>query len=99
MKKIYCRTVQGVIKVANYFLGFRIPEYIEGAGCIKELPEIIKEKGIRRVLFVTDKVIMDLGLPNGFVDAMKEAGMDMTIFCDIERNPTDENIEAGFKLF
>lgn len=99
MKKIYCRTVQGVIKVANYFLGFRMPEYIEGAGCIKELPEIIKEKGIRRVLFVTDKVIMDLGLPNGFVDAMKEAGMDLTIFCDIERNPTDENIEAGFKLF
>lgn len=99
VKKIYCRTVQAVLKVGNYFLGYRMPEYIEGAGCLKELPEIIKSKGIHKVMLVTDKTILDLGLPNGFIDAMKTAGMDLTIFSDIERNPTDENVEAGFKLF
>lgn len=99
MKKIYCRTVQAAIKVGNYFLGFRMPEYIEGAGCLRELPEIIKSKGIHRVLLVTDKVILGLGLPNGFIDAMEAAGMELTIFSDIERNPTDEDVEAGYKLF
>lgn len=99
MKKIYCRTVQAAIKVGNYFLGFRMPEYIEGAGCLRELPEIIKSKGIHRVLLVTDKVILGLGLPNGFIDAMETAGMELTIFSDIERNPTDEDVEAGYKLF
>lgn len=99
MGRIYCRVFQAVMKVANYFLGYRMPDYIEGAGCIKKLPEQIKAKGIRNVLLVTDGKLMELGLPNGLIEAMKEAEMNLTVFSDVQPNPTDLNVEAGFKVF
>ena len=37
MGKVYCRIFQGVMKIGNYFMGYRTPEYIEGVGCIKQL--------------------------------------------------------------
>ena len=50
MGKVYCRVFQAVMKVGNYFMGYRTPEYIEGAGCIKELPKQILAKGVKNVL-------------------------------------------------
>lgn len=96
---IFDRTFQLGMKAGNYFLGYRMPEYIEGAGCIKELPEMILERGVNNVLLVTDKGILSLGLTKGLEDAMNEAGLKYTVFSDLQPNPTDENIEAGYKVF
>lgn len=96
---IFDRTFQLGMKAGNYFLGYRMPEYIEGAGCIKELPKMILERGVNNVLLVTDKGILSLGLTKGLEDAMNEAGLKYTVFSDLQPNPTDENIEAGYKVF
>ena len=50
------------MKVANYFLGYRMPEYIEGPGSIRRLPEFMREKGAKKVLVVTDANLLKLGL-------------------------------------
>ena len=42
--KLYCKIFQAVMKVANYFLGYRMPEYIEGAGAVKQLPQMLGGK-------------------------------------------------------
>ncbi|MBR5756227.1 MAG: iron-containing alcohol dehydrogenase, partial [Firmicutes bacterium] len=96
---IFDRAFQLGMKAGNYFLGYRMPEYIEGAGCIKQLPAMILEKGVDNVLLVTDKGILGLGLTDSLEEAMKEAGLNYTIFSELQPNPTDENIEAGFKVF
>lgn len=96
---IFDRTFQLGMKAGNYFLGYRMPEYIEGAGCIKKLPKMILERGVNNVLLVTDKGILSLGLTKGLEDAMNEAGLKYTVFSDLQPNPTDENIEAGYKVF
>ncbi|MBO7700247.1 MAG: iron-containing alcohol dehydrogenase, partial [Eubacteriaceae bacterium] len=97
--KVYCRVFQGVMKIGNYFMGYRTPEYTEGPGSIRQLPEQILSKGVRKVLLVTDTGLMNIGLPNGLIEAMKEAGLDYAVFSDIQPNPTDENVEAGLKMF
>ena len=99
MYKIYCRVFQFIMKIGNYFMGYRTPEYIEGAGCIKKLPAQVKEKGVKKVLLVTDNGLMKLGLPNGLIEAMDKENLAYEIFSDIQPNPTDENVEAGFKIF
>lgn len=99
MGKVYCRVFQAVMKVGNYFMGYRTPEYIEGAGCIKELPKQILAKGVKNVLLVTDNGLRKLGVPDGLTAAMDEAGLKYTIFSELQPNPTDENVEAGFKAF
>ena len=43
MYKLYCRVFQAVMKVANYFMGYRMPHYLEGAGKIRELGAFLKE--------------------------------------------------------
>ena len=98
-KKIYCRTFQAVLKVGNYFLPYRIPEKLEDPGCIKELPQLIRSKGIKRVLLVTDEGLMNIGLPQILTQAMDEAGVAYTVFSDVLPNPTDENVEEGYKVF
>ena len=98
-KTAYCRIFQYVMKVGNYFLPFRIPETLRGAGCVRRLPEELRKKGVRRVLLVTDSGLMKLGLPTGLMEALEEAGLPYTLFCDIQPNPTDENVEEGFRVF
>ena len=99
MYKIYCRIFQAVMKIGNYFMGYRMPEYIEGPGCIKELPKQILDKGVKKVLLVTDKGLLGLGVPNGLMKACEEAGLEYVVFSELQPNPTSDNVEAGFKAF
>ena len=99
MYKLYCRIFQAVMKIANYFLGYRMPEYIEGPGSIKKLPQMLKDKGAGKVLVVTDNGLMKLGLPEGLFTALKEEGVEYALYSDVNPNPTSDNVEAGFKIY
>ena len=99
VSKLWCRTFQAVMKVANYFMGYRMPEYIEGPGSIARLPEFMREKGAEKVLVVTDNNLMKLGLLDKMLQSLKEAGFDYCIFSDIAVNPTSNDVEAGFKVW
>ena len=95
----YCRVFQACMKIGNYFVGYRMPEYIEGPGSIRRLPALILEKGVKNVLVVTDNGLMKLGLPNGMLSSMEEAGIKYTVFSDIAPNPTSDNVEQGVKIY
>lgn len=99
LEKGWYRTCQVVLKAAHYFLGYRLPEYIEGPGSIRDLPEFLREKGADDVLVVTDKGLMKLGLPNGMLNALDEAGIRYTLYAEVEANPTSDDVEEGFRLF
>ena len=99
MGKLYCRTFQAGMKIANYFIGYRTPDTIQGAGSVLKLPKMVKEKGVKKVLIVTQNFLIEIGLLNGMLEAMKNENMEYTIFSDIQVNPTDENVEAGYKVY
>lgn len=99
MKKLYCRIFQFGMKIANYFVGYRTPKYIEGSAQIKKLPMEVKNKGVKRVLLVTDDELMKLGLPNELIKEMEFIGLDYEIFSDVQPNPTDNNVEAGYRVY
>ena len=87
------------MKIGNYFMGYRMPEYIEGAGCVVKLPEQIKEKGLKKVLFVSDPGLMKIGLPKRLLDALDAAGVEYAMYTDVQPNPTSDNVEAGFRVY
>ena len=99
MGKMYFRIYQDVFKIGMYFIPWRMPETLEGAGAVKQLPRLIKEKGFNKVLVVTDKVLMDLGLPKGMLEAMDAAGIEYVVYDGVQPNPTDRNVNEGLKLF
>ena len=99
MGKMYCRIYQAVFKIGMYLIPWSMPETLEGAGAVKKLPALIKEKGFTKVLVVTDKVLMDLGLPKGMLEAMDSAGIEYVVYDGVQPNPTDRNVNEGLKLF
>ena len=68
MYGIYRGVYQGVMKLANYGLGYHMPEYIAGRGFISKLPQILKDKGAGKVLVVTDEGLINAGAAGKVLD-------------------------------
>ena len=99
MFKLYCRIFQFIMKLAAYALPWRKPELIEGEGCLAELPSYITKNGISSVLLVTDKGIMSLGLADGLLEGMREAGLSVTVYDKTVPNPTIDNIREALAMY
>ena len=96
---LWCRTFQAVLKIGNYFMGYRMPKYMEGPGKVTELGAFLKEKKINDVLVVTDRGLMKLGLLQPMLDALEQAGIRCSCFSELGPNPTSDDVENGVKLY
>ena len=72
LEVLWCRTFQSVLKIGNYFMGYRMPKYLEGPGKIKELGAFLKEKGINDVLVVTGSGMVRRGQVQPMLDGFEE---------------------------
>ena len=95
----YCRTYQRVMKVATDILPWKEPAITKGAGCIKQLPYLIKQKGIKKVMVVTDKGLMGLNLLDSLFEGLKSKGIEYVVYDGVQPNPTIPNIEEAKKLY
>ena len=78
---------------------WREPELLMGAGCVDRLPWNLSENGIKSILFVTDQVVLSLGLADTLLRALREAEITTTIYDKTVPNPTVENIEEAFSMY
>ena len=102
MSKLYrlgCRAVQGVLKVGNYFMGYRMPEYLEGPGKIKELGAFLREKKINDVLVVTGSGMVRRGQVKPMLDGFDVAGIRYTLQTFDTTDPTTDDVELGYQTF
>ena len=86
--KAYCRTYQGIFRVAVNFLNWKEPELVKGAGSVKKLPEVVKANGHNSVLVVTDKGLMGLHLLDGLFEGLEKAGVKYAVYDGTQPNPT-----------
>jgi alcohol dehydrogenase len=99
MYKLYCRMYQNAYRGASYLLPWRKPELISGENSVDRLPPLIKSKGIKSVLIVTDKGISSLGLLNGLLVQMEAEGLSYTVYDKTVPNPTIDNIEEALRIY
>lgn len=99
LEKLGCRAYQTVMRGASYFLDFRPPQVIAGAGSLSRLPEAIRARGIDSVLVVTDRSLMKLGLLDPLFAGLKAAGIRHTLYDGVEPNPTIPNIESALAAY
>lgn len=93
LKKIWYRTCQKVLMFGMCFMDWSDPELLEGEGAVLRLPEFIKNKGLDKVLVVTDKGLMGLHLLDPLFAKLQEIGVNYVVFDDVQPNPTITNIE------
>ena len=96
---IWCRCFQSVLKIGNYFMGYRMPEYMEGNGKIKELGAFLAEKKINDVLVVTGAGMMKRGQVQPMLDGFDAAGIRYTLQTYTATDPSSDDVEAGYKAF
>ena len=99
MRKKISRPFQLGMKIAVNFLPWRIPERLEGAGVIKELPDFLRKKGDRKAFIVTDKTLINLHLLDDLLTALAETNTNYVVFDEVTPNPTDTCVEHGVTLY
>ena len=95
-KKLYCRTYQGVFKMAIPLLPYREPEILESDD---KVAEVFKQKNIKSVLFVTDKGIRGLNLTKSLEEKLQNEGINVVVYDQTVPNPTTSNVEEALKMF
>ena len=99
LEVLWCRTFQSVLKVGNYFMGYRMPKYMEGPGKIRELGGFLKEKGINDVLVVTGAGMVRRGQVQPMLDGFEAAGVRYTMQTYTATDPTSDDVEEGYRTY
>ncbi|MBH1939510.1 iron-containing alcohol dehydrogenase [Mobilitalea sibirica] len=99
MYKIYCRLFQLILRAFSGFLPWRKPQLLEGENSLKRLPKRMKENGLHKILIVTDRGIMNLGLMKDLLSSMEAEELEYTIYDKTVPNPTIDNIEEALMLY
>ena len=99
LEVLWCRTFQSVLKIGNYFMGYRMPEYLEGPGKIRELGAFLKAKNINDILVVTGSGMVRRGQVQPMLDGFEENGIRYTIQTFDTPDPTSDDVELGYKTY
>src|SRR5437762_1495305 len=69
-----------------------------GPGSMNRLGELARDLGDTRVLLVTDPGLEAAGHPQRATQSLKDAGLDVFLFDNVEENPTSRHVEAGVEF-
>lgn len=99
VKNALYRAYQKTFKAAEYFFDWSEPQLLTGAGSVKELPALVKSKGITSVLVVTGKRHTKLNLLADLFEQLDVQNIKYTVFDSVQPNPSIENIEEARRLY
>ncbi len=84
-------------KMANRFV-LNETSY-HGAGAVNSIPDEIKARGFKKVFVASDPDLIKFGVSKKVTDVLDKAGIEYTIFSQIQANPTISNVKAGVEAF
>jgi len=87
-----------LLLIGTKILNFRKPQMFSGPGSSLKLCEHIASTGVKKLLVVTDAMLIKLGLLNPMLARLKELGVTTVIYDGVEPNPTIAQIETGLAL-
>ena len=95
-RKIWCRIYQLCFKIALPLLPYRKPKLIEG---VENIPSVLLSKKLNKVIIITDKSIINLGLANNLINSLKDNGIEYVVYDGTVPNPTIDCIEEARQIY
>lgn len=86
-------------KVPSSFRIYLPPATIAGPDVVYQAGKMVKRRGGNRVLIVTDSGIVEAGMALKLEGILKEAGLETTLFSEVESDPPIEVIEKGARVY
>jgi alcohol dehydrogenase class IV len=68
---------------------------INEIGSARRLAQLCEEQGARSVMLVTDPGIIAVGLLDQILPGFKKSAVQLTVFKDVEADPSDKTVEAA----
>lgn len=96
---LWCRSFQAVLKIGNYFMGYRTPVMLEGPGKSREVGALLKERGLDRILVVTGESMFRRGAAAPLLEGLEAAGLTYTVQTFAQPDPTDLDVEEGYRTY
>lgn len=83
----------------NPFEFFISQNIIVGAGTMAKLPECAKKLGGSHAMLISGPTLRKMGIVDKAADYLKETGMQVDIFTDVEANPSVTTVEKATEAF
>ena len=96
---VWCRTFQAILKVGNYFMGYRMPKYLKGPGKIQDLGTFLRERHLNDVLVVTGSGMVRRGQIQPMLNGFVANGIRHTVLTFDTTDPTSDDVERGYKVY
>jgi alcohol dehydrogenase len=74
------------------------PLSLIGPGALQDLGEELKGSPYKKALFVTDKILVQIGVAKQVMDVMEASNIEVVLFDNVQPNPTAQNVNNGLKL-
>ena len=94
-KRLLHDFVIALASIVSRFLPDRVPVTFVGADASRELCESIAHTHARKVLIVTDAVLVEIGLIDPVTESLRAAGMEWSIYSGVEPDPTFAHVQEG----
>ena len=98
MIKLWYRIVQLGMDIGCRFLPWRKPELVQGCGCSKEIPFLLKKSGAKKVMVVTGRHV-GKSLAPAILDNIRAEGLECVHFDGVEANPSTTTVEKIVSLY
>jgi alcohol dehydrogenase class IV len=92
---VFINSLKALIKLAP---SATTPMSFVGAGSAAQLSEHIARLGLKRVMIVTDKALIELGIVAKAGDVLTAAGVEVIIYDGVLPDPTFELVEMGLLM-
>ena len=96
LRKLWCRVYQLAFRAAMPLLPYREPERLER---VSQLPQLLKEQGLERVLLVTDRGLRAGGCTAQLETLLQAAGIFCAVYDGTRPNPTVDNVEEALAVY
>lgn len=93
------RTFQFFFNIGARVLPWRKAQPVKGAGAIKQIPSILKNENVERVMVVTDPGLMAAGIAPSILEVLDEAEVPYSLYSEVQPNPTVDTVNAIFDLY
>ncbi|MCP4272149.1 MAG: iron-containing alcohol dehydrogenase [Gammaproteobacteria bacterium] len=96
--KLY-RAIVNSLKLASKLIPMPKPVLFTGSGSSLQLCEAISLVGVKRLLIVTDEILLQLGILDEMKKQLTEYGVALFVFDGVLPDPTNAQVESGLSLY
>ncbi|NHO68027.1 iron-containing alcohol dehydrogenase [Aestuariicella hydrocarbonica] len=98
VKVLFYKCVMLLTRLVMHFVPDAKPLVLSGKGSSVQLSEAIAHFGMRKILLVTDKMLVKLGVIEPILTSLKSQGIEPVVFDGVEPDPTFDVVDAGLSV-